>query len=126
MLLPLSANSQQSLKQQIINTLEYIKCSPNSIPDLVYTLSLRREYLPHRAFAIIEESSAAYMSSNVKAPAIASSVTMIFSGQGAQWPGMGVKLLETDTKFRNNIRSMDKMLQNLRVPPKWTLEGRVM
>ena len=125
MLLPLSANSQQSLKQQIINMLEYIKCNPNSISDLVYTLSLRREYLPHRAFAIIDEGSAAYMSSNVKAPAIASSITMIFSGQGAQWPGMGVNLLETDSEFRNNIRSMDEMLQNLRVPPKWTLEGQV-
>ena len=126
MLLPISANSQQSLKQQIVNTLEYIKCSPNSIPDLAYTLALRREYLPHRAFAIMDESSVAYMSSNIKAPAIASSITMIFSGQGAQWPGMGVELLETDSKFRNDIRSMDEILQNLRIPPKWTLEGQVM
>ena len=39
---------------------------------------------------------------------------------------MGAKLLETDTKFRTDIRSMDELLQNTKVPPKWTLEGDVM
>ena len=126
MLLPLSANSQQSLKQHIANTLQYIKRNPNSILDLVYTYSLRREYLSHRAFAIIDANGAASMSSHLKAPANTPGVTMIFSGQGSQWPGMGAKLLENNVGFRDDIRSMDELLQNTRVSPKWTLEGQVM
>jgi len=125
MLLPLSANSQVSLKRHIENTLEYAKSNPSSISDLVYTLTLRRENLPHRAFAIMDEKGAAYTSSHLKAPANTPGITMTFSGQGAQWPGMGSKLLEIDVEFRNAIRSMDVLLQSTKVPPNWTLEFEV-
>lgn len=115
-------NSPQSLKDHVVNIQEYIKCNPKNITDLVYTMNLRREHLPHRAFAIVDKSSIASISTSLRVPANTPGVTMIFSGQGAQWPGMAVKLME-DENFRQDINIMDNILQSIKRPPKWTLEG---
>jgi acyl transferase domain-containing protein len=48
---------------------------------------------------------------------------MIFSGQGAQWPGMGKELIENDDFFRKDISAMDAVLQRLEHPPNWTIVG---
>jgi len=49
---------------------------------------------------------------------------MIFSGQGAQWPGMGKELIATDPEFRKDIFAMDRILQGLKYPPDWTIESK--
>lgn len=48
-------------------------------------------------------------------------VAMIFSGQGAQWAGMGKELLQNNTGFRQDVEAMDRILQNLKHPPSWTI-----
>lgn len=47
----------------------------------------------------------------------------VFPGQGSQWPGMGQRLFETFSCFREAIRTMDRVLQSLAQPPTWNLEG---
>ena len=122
-LLPLSANTRVSLQQQVAKTMDYIKRNPWKIPELAYTLAIRREHLPHRAFALISKDNTESVSSYQKVPAKISRITMIFSGQGAQWPGMGAELLKMNAGFRDDIRSMDRFLQSLKYPPQWTIEG---
>lgn len=65
---------------------------------------------------IIETSSAVKGSSKLSDR----KVIMIFSGQGAQWAGMGRELL-TDRQFLKDIARMDTILHGLKHPPAWTI-----
>lgn len=60
-----------------------------------------------------------------RAPA-ASQVVWVFSGQGAQWPGMGIAAMEAETVFRREIEACDRevkalagwsVIDELRAPP---------
>ena len=51
---------------------------------------------------------------------------MVFSGQGAQWAGMGADLIQRDSAWRDDIRSMDKVLGSLIQPPEWTIEEELL
>ena len=81
----------------------YIKRNPWWISDLAYNLTIRREHLPHRAFALIGKDTAENVSSYPKVPAKTSGITMIFGGRGAQWPGIGVDLLRTNAEFETTL-----------------------
>lgn len=96
--------------------------SPN-MGDLAYTLALRREHLLHRCF-IIGDSKVKSMSDHlsVSKSSFPPSITYVFTGQGAQWAGMGKDLLKTYDKFARCIRRMDRALQLLHSPPQWTIE----
>lgn len=79
--------------------------------------------MPYRSFAVVGEGLEQIVPSPVLS-AKAPSIVMVFSGQGAQWPGMGVDLLETDVGFRDDIKAMDRVLQTLIHPPEWTIESK--
>ncbi|EAL87813.1 polyketide synthase fgnA [Aspergillus fumigatus Af293] len=98
----------------------YARDHPDAISDIAYTLAVRRERLPHRAFAIWQNGEL-QTSSLSKASAVPPAITMIFSGQGAQWAEMGKKLIETEASFRHDLASMDSILQSLRKPPCWSI-----
>lgn len=51
----------------------------------------------------------------------------VFTGQGAQYPGMSKGLLRTSTVYRDTIRKLDSILQNdCPHPPEWSLEEKIM
>lgn len=52
-------------------------------------------------------------------------VAMIFTGQGAQWPQMGLTLIDANKSFRSTIRALDTLLQTLQEPPDWTIEETI-
>lgn len=91
--------------------------------DLAYTLALRREHLSHRSF-IIGDSRGTNMPDHlsVSKSSFSPSITYVFTGQGAQWAGMGSDLLKTYDNFARNIQRMDRVLQLLQSPPQWTIE----
>ena len=119
-----SANTKASLEQQIANIYGYSEHRLERISDLAYTLAIRREHLSYRAFAISgEDCKLGKVSPLVKMPAKIYSITMAFTGQGAQWPRMGSELVRSDKYFREDIRTLDDFLQSIRYPPTWTIEG---
>ncbi|KAL2194238.1 polyketide synthase [Corynascus similis CBS 632.67] len=120
-LLLFSANSPTSLNRQIRSFQEFAAQKPEVVKDIAYTLALHRERLPHRAFAIIQDGKLLEASTQTKAPTSAPRITMVFSGQGAQWPRMGRQLISTSSSFRQDIIFMDRILQGLRIPPKWSI-----
>ena len=122
-LVVLSANSQNSLQMQKSNCQKYIAAHPERMSDLCYTLSERREHLPHRTFLVVQGSKITESSPSARIPANALPLTMIFSGQGAQWAEMGRCLIQLDPEIRQDIQLMDRVLKGFKYPPSWTIEG---
>lgn len=120
-LLVLSAKNGKSLQKGQENIQRYITRCPVAVHDLVHTLGTRREHMAHRAFAIMDQVGG--LSSFEKSQVTKSSIVFLFSGQGAQWVGMGRELLSTSPRFLRSIQAMDLALSKLENPPSWTLEG---
>lgn len=77
--------------------------------------------MAHRAFALADgdgKVSSFERSTSVKEPII-----FTFTGQGAQWPGMGRELIQQIQTFREDIQMMDGVLQGLESRPLWSIEG---
>ncbi|KAJ6018051.1 fatty acid synthase S-acetyltransferase [Penicillium sp. IBT 35674x] len=120
-----SAMSQESLDQKLVQLAAYCRDQNVACQDLAYTLGERRDHWRHRAFAVVQQGAVTELpvfkkhhSSSQKPQ----SMIFVFPGQGSQWPGMGKRLFETFGCFREAIRTMDRVLQSLPQPPTWTLE----
>ena len=125
-LLVVSAHTADTLRKRITQITDYVKNHPTRLHDLSHTLAARRSHLPHRAFTVLQSSNpvlddAAFSIFNTSP----SSVTFVFTGQGAQWPGMGLKLLSSFQTFKQDIKTMDEALQKLPDSPNWLLYGQI-
>jgi acyl transferase domain-containing protein len=120
----LSSHSEDSVKRLGEEYLQYIQDHPDKLADLAYTLSQRRERFPYRGFIPAGPGIMPSVSAIVKCPAQNVARVMIFSGQGAQWPEMGRRLLESCPWVKVDIAQMDKILQELKNPPSWSLAGK--
>lgn len=128
-LVGLSAHDQATLTRNI--AAHDAVASKFYLADLAYTLLERRTKLPHRAFTVASEESinADFDLSSFKfgqSPRSIPKVGFIFTGQGAQWAGMGVQAMKTFPSFMASIRRMDRVLQRLSQPPTWTIEATLM
>lgn len=104
--------------------LKYVTLHPNRLDDLAYTLGVRREHLSHRGFITTDGIAAETEITKRSIASRAPNLTYVFTGQGAQWAGMGRGLMKCFKGFCDDIRSMDVVLQNLKRPPSWSLEGK--
>lgn len=88
-LLLVSANTALSLEEQVkrIQGLVLSGSAPD-IYNLAYTINVRREKLPHRAYTVVQDGKILETSTLAKVPTKSQDVYLIFSGQGAQWAGM--------------------------------------
>lgn len=124
-LLLLSANTEHSLERLVSQNLGYAETYPERCVDLAYTLARGRQHMPFRSFSVAGTAVETKAAPSREIPTDSHSLVMIFSGQGAQWPQMGIELLDTDKEFRDDIKAMDRILQTLINRPEWTIEGRV-
>ncbi|PYH37625.1 type I polyketide synthase [Aspergillus neoniger CBS 115656] len=127
-LLLFSANTAASLKAMGEKYEAFLERSPDLLPDAAYTLANKREHLPYRTYAICtsDEITPPAPLPSTKAPQLRdTSLVMVFTGQGAQWPRMGYEILRSKSNpvFRNTIASLDKALQELGpLAPSWTID----
>ncbi|KAK5987019.1 Highly reducing polyketide synthase gloL [Cladobotryum mycophilum] len=122
-LIPLSASTADATKRRISDIRRYTETQKRSIDALAYTLSLRRTHASHRSFAIAETLDKPLEFSPIqKAASVTPDVVFIFTGQGAQWVGMGKDLIHDCISFHDDIQEMDRVLQNLPEPPTWTIK----
>ncbi|KAI0097355.1 hypothetical protein GGR51DRAFT_578163 [Nemania sp. FL0031] len=109
----ISANSQESLKARMEDLKKYAAAHPESLPDLCYTLSRRREFFKWRSFAVLSSPSQVNFAPPTNKPARTPTIVMVFSGQGAQWPQMGHDLITSLPGFQEDVKAMDDILQSL-------------
>lgn len=124
-LLVFSANHPDSLQESIDKISEYAESYQNRLADISFTLGARRENLPYRAYAIADGNWPLQISSVVKSSE-SPPLNFVFTGQGAQWGGMGADLLTNFSSFHDDIKLMDKALGNLSHAPLWTIESESM
>lgn len=130
-LLPLSARSSESLTNNMKVLLES-QIPSRQLRDLAYTLGFRRTAMPWRSFLIAtEKSSNAEFVLNPRS--ISSPISegskpfaFVFTGQGAQWPGVGRELLGRFPLYRRTIQSLDEYLRGIPEPPSWSLEDTLL
>ncbi|CRG92715.1 Lovastatin nonaketide synthase [Talaromyces islandicus] len=118
----LTAASQSSLLSMLGTTEEWVSKNFNqkSLRDLSYTLSQRRSIMPWR-FSCAASNQAELLEALNKGAKKTDSITRIspdvrisfvFTGQGAQWAGMGCELL-SDPTYRDSIHQSTKILHGL-------------
>ncbi|KAF4627893.1 hypothetical protein G7Y89_g10264 [Cudoniella acicularis] len=121
-LLLFSANTAGSLQSQVSNLQQYAEEHPELLPDMAYTLAVRREHLPHRAYSIFAKGETTITAPAVKSSSTSALLVMIFTGQGAHWPQMGLELFKSQPTFRKCIQKLDQVLQALPDAPGWLIE----
>ncbi|MBF0450305.1 MAG: type I polyketide synthase [Candidatus Magnetomorum sp.] len=126
-ILTLSAKTENALKELAGRYDHYLLKKPDiAIEDICFTSNTCRTNFPHRLCVIaessiqIQEKLALFASNktvskgvlNGKATANKSKPVFLFTGQGAQYVGMGRELYETQSVFRKMIDQCDKILQS--------------
>ncbi|KAE8306529.1 hypothetical protein BDV41DRAFT_585593 [Aspergillus transmontanensis] len=118
-----SASSLPSLKKRIRQITQYINDRPSCLGDVSYTLGSRRHHLDVRAFAVVDPGmpleDTAFQCTEA---ASHTELVFAFTGQGAQWPGMGAALLDHFERFREDVEEMELALKGLDDPPQWSLK----
>lgn len=121
-LLPLSAHTERSFELNLTALCRVIDKVP--LANVAYTLSSRRSGFSQRSFCVVDKACIAQgltMPQKVtRAPLQTANLGFIFTGQGAQWQGMGLELFEYRV-FRMAIENLDRVLGVLASPPSWSL-----
>jgi acyl transferase domain-containing protein len=121
----ISAFDELSCQSQIAILREYLESNKefvqdDFVDDLAFTLNERRSTFMWKA-AVIGSSVTDLCDSLSKGPSIRFSarrptLSFVFTGQGAQWAGMGKELLHTYPVFRESISRIDRYLAELGSP----------
>jgi acyl transferase domain-containing protein len=142
-----SANSGSALVSMLERYEEYLEKTDVSIQRLAMTLNTHRSTLPVRISipgsskaealgairtqltkvrsspgAEIGTRSSLHEFDQIKRPKILG----VFTGQGAQWAGMGQGLMEKNALFREVIEVMEEAMAQLSDGPTWSLKEEIM
>ncbi|KAI1118581.1 hypothetical protein F5Y14DRAFT_462535 [Nemania sp. NC0429] len=99
--------------------------------DLANTLNLHRSRFSHRGFTILREGNeeAAFKPEELQkgvVPKKTGDVGFIFTGQGAQWTGMGRVAISEFPLFHETIEKLDRVLGRLSPKPSFTLSDMLL
>jgi thioester reductase-like protein len=114
--LPFSANAPQALREQANNYLDHLN---HPLAEFTTAAGLRRDHLPYRHAVIgytqrelrnglrhfLNDPTQAHTHHTPADPAF------VFSGQGAQWWGMGQQLFQREPIFRQAVEEVDSLFE---------------
>lgn len=121
-LLGFSAHDEVTLRKNV----QALDKGPQTVVgrDLVFTLAARRSLFASRAFLQIDSvqqdldyDAMTTLVHTSKPPNIA----FVFTGQGAQWAQMGLKLFEQFSVVRSTFQRLDEALRSSICPPQWSI-----
>ncbi|KAL8639261.1 MAG: hypothetical protein Q9228_003690 [Teloschistes exilis] len=124
-LVAISARTGSSLQGNLQSMLKFLKQSPETRLDhLSYTTTSRRMHHLHRVMLAGSRTEdicsqldmAIRDGTRMKRPKTAPRLVFTFTGNGAQYPGMGKQLFEEYSYFRKEVCSLDQIGQSLGFP----------
>ncbi|MFC3352258.1 type I polyketide synthase, partial [Streptomyces echinoruber] len=104
--LTVSARSEEALEQQVARLLAHLRDTDDHPVDVGWSLLQDRALFEHRALVIGTETVA---TGSVTGSSPVSPV-FVFPGQGAQWAGMAVELLDTSPVFAERFAACEAAL----------------
>jgi acyl transferase domain-containing protein/acyl carrier protein len=104
----LSARTPAALDQQAGRIRDYAAAHPHVTPERIAAALATRPLLPHRAVL-----SPGTHGTDIRGTARESQVAFVFPGQGWQWSGMGVELMDCFPAFSQRLRDCDEALRPL-------------
>ncbi|HEX9668793.1 MAG TPA: type I polyketide synthase, partial [Thermoanaerobaculia bacterium] len=118
-LLPLSARTPAALERATANLADHLEAHPDlDLGDAAYTLGVGRKSFPHRRALVcrdraeaIEAARSPGGSATGYTEAGERPVAFLFSGQGAQYPGMGADLYATQPGLRAEVDRCSELLE---------------
>jgi acyl transferase domain-containing protein len=121
-----SAADKGAIQRMIGNYHEYYKAhvagDNGTLDQLAYTLAERRSVMPWRTFAVVENSEEILsLTEAVRAPNGQPRTAYIFTGQGAQYTGMGLELLKYPA-FQESLQKSQRILDSL--GSEWLIIGK--
>lgn len=120
-----SAKNGISLQGNLRSLLKFLKQKPeSSLSKISYTTTARRMHYQHRVMLVgsnIDEicsqiEAALRDQTGMTRPKNAPPIIFTFTGQGAQYPGMGKQLFENLSVFRNDLHRLDQIGKGLGFP----------
>ena len=127
-LFKVSAADDASLRQFSLRLAAYMeRCTPN-LQDLAYTLLSRRSTLRKSIFFVskthentvkaLRACTSSIITTNSKR---GTKIVFLFTGQGAQWPQMGMSLIRGSPLFLAVMQECDRHLSELPDRPCWSI-----
>jgi acyl transferase domain-containing protein len=110
--LVLSANSADALERATDGAARYLREHADvSLADVAYTYQVGRRIWPYRRALVAHDPREAAEALEQRSPRVASLVSearerpvcFLFSGQGSQYPGMGLDLYRSEAVFREQV-----------------------
>ncbi len=122
---PVSAKSDRALREQAARLADHLGTRPGIDPaDVARTLTGSRSAFDHRAVVLGEDRAEllgglAALAEGRPDPALVQGgpaaapcrTVFVFPGQGSQWAGMGLRLMETSDVFARSLRSCGDALE---------------
>ncbi|MET0233348.1 MAG: beta-ketoacyl synthase N-terminal-like domain-containing protein, partial [Kibdelosporangium sp.] len=115
----LSGRDEDALRGQARSLREHLRARPDlAVTDVGYSLATTRSAFVHRA-ALVADDPVALLDSlaeGVPSPDVVrgvagdSKVVFVFPGQGSQWPGMAVELMDSSAVFAGWMRQCGEAL----------------
>jgi acyl transferase domain-containing protein len=134
LLLPVSARSEPALRGQAGRLAAHLEANPElGLPAVARSLVATRTSFEHRAVvvgrdreralealgAVAKGEASAIVASGVAAASAAQRPVFLFGGQGSQWQGMGVEMLDASPFFAERMRACEEALAPF---VEWSLE----
>ncbi|KAG9237170.1 reducing type I polyketide synthase 10 [Amylocarpus encephaloides] len=126
-LLPFSAHDNRALLQRVQGAA--LHSEGYHLSDLAFTLGSRRSGLSSRGYILLNEDST--MNDIMTEPlrtldpegnTSTLPIAFVFTGQGAQWPKMGLELFAAFPVYRQTIEGLDAYLAELPNGPTWSIK----
>ncbi|KAJ3579803.1 hypothetical protein NPX13_g762 [Xylaria arbuscula] len=111
--MPFSAHNQSSLAANVDSLSRVL--GQHSLADVVYTLSAKRSRFQNRAYCVVDKDHTALAGQDqlkVYSSPQTVRVGFVFTGQGAQWDGMGAQLFDYAV-FRDTVKYLDSILDSI-------------